>query len=46
MTLAAGFRELMRRDGMVVAPGAYDCITARLIERAGFDAVYLSLIHI
>src|SRR5436305_2711615 len=31
MTQAARFRELMRRDGMVVAPGAYDCITARLI---------------
>ena len=42
MTQAARFRELMRRDGMVVAPGAYDCITARLIERAGFDAVYMT----
>src|SRR5271155_1240820 len=40
MTHAARFRELLRRDGMGVAPGAYDCITARLIERAGFDAVY------
>jgi 2-methylisocitrate lyase-like PEP mutase family enzyme len=38
MTQVARFRELLRRDGMVVAPGAYDCITARLIERAGFDA--------
>src|SRR4029077_16526356 len=28
--------------GMVVAPGAYDCITARLIERAGFDVVYMT----
>ena len=42
MTHAARFRELLRRDGMVVAPGAYDCITARLIERAGFDAVYMT----
>src|SRR5437868_13238634 len=42
MTQAARFRDLMRRDGMVVAPGAYDCITARLIERAGFDAVYMT----
>src|SRR5436309_4098557 len=42
MTQAARFRELMRRDGMIVAPGAYDCITARLIERAGFDAVYMT----
>ncbi len=42
MTQAARFRELSRRDGMVVAPGAYDCITARLIERAGFEAVYMT----
>ncbi len=42
MTEAARFRELLRRDGMVVAPGAYDCITARLIERAGYDAVYMT----
>src|SRR5947207_14175068 len=42
MTQAARFRDLMRRDGMIVAPGAYDCITARLIERAGFEAVYMT----
>ena len=42
MSQAARFRELLRRNGMVVAPGAYDCITARLIERAGFDAVYMT----
>src|ERR1700732_1471335 len=42
MTQAARFRELMRRDGMVVAPGAYDCITARMVERAGFDCVYMT----
>jgi len=35
MTQAARMRDLLRRNGMVVAPGAYDCITARLIERAG-----------
>ncbi|NDG38528.1 MAG: carboxyvinyl-carboxyphosphonate phosphorylmutase [Betaproteobacteria bacterium] len=27
---------------MVVAPGAYDCLTARSIERAGFSAVYMT----
>src|SRR6266550_6492624 len=42
MTQAARFRDLMRRDGMIVAPGAYDCITARLIERSGFEAVYMT----
>jgi 2-methylisocitrate lyase-like PEP mutase family enzyme len=30
------------RDGLVVAPGCYDCITARLIELAGFPAAYVT----
>jgi 2-methylisocitrate lyase-like PEP mutase family enzyme len=42
MTQVSRFRELLHRDGMVVAPGAYDCITARLIAQAGFDAVYMT----
>src|SRR5271155_2759757 len=42
MTQATRFRELLRRDGMIVAPGAYDCITARMIARAGFDCVYMT----
>ncbi len=42
MPQASRFRELLKRDGMVVAPGAYDCITAKLIEQAGFDAVYMT----
>jgi 2-methylisocitrate lyase-like PEP mutase family enzyme len=42
MTQATRFRELLARDGMIVAPGAYDCITARMIARAGFDCVYMT----
>src|SRR5271163_1555712 len=42
MTQASRFRALLHRDGMVVAPGAYDCITAKLIEQAGFPAVYMT----
>jgi 2-methylisocitrate lyase-like PEP mutase family enzyme len=41
MSMTKVFREGMQR-GMVVAPGAYDCITARAIERAGFSAVYMT----
>jgi 2-methylisocitrate lyase-like PEP mutase family enzyme len=36
------FRQLLRRDGMVVAPGAYDGLTAGLVARAGFGAVYMT----
>jgi hypothetical protein len=39
VTQAARFRELLRHDGMIVAPGAYDCIIARMIGRARFECV-------
>lgn len=42
MTAARRLRELLRQDGIVIAPGAYDCITARMIEQAGFSAVYMT----
>lgn len=34
--------EMIRSGPMVVAPGAYDCITARVIEQAGYPAVYMT----
>jgi methylisocitrate lyase len=34
-------KELMK-DGIVVMPGAFNAISAKLIERAGFKAVYIS----
>jgi 2-methylisocitrate lyase-like PEP mutase family enzyme len=42
MSNASKLRELLRQDGMVTAPGAYDCITARMIAQAGFSAVYMT----
>src|SRR5690242_21319450 len=42
MMQASRFRALLHRGGLVVAPGAYDCITAKLIEQAGFSAVYMT----
>ena len=38
---AASLREMMAK-AMVAAPGACDSFTARLVERAGFEAVYVS----
>ena len=35
-------RQLLREPGIIVAPGAYDCLTAKLIERQGFAAVYMT----
>lgn len=38
---SAKFRALLR-DHTVVMPGAFNALTARAIERAGFEAIYLS----
>ena len=42
MSKASELRERLRHEGMLTAPGAYDCITARMIEQAGFSAVYMT----
>ena len=42
MVQASRFRALLQRDRLIVAPGAYDCLTARLIEQAGFETVYMT----
>ena len=36
------FRRLLQQPGIIMAPGAYDCLTAKLIETAGFPAVYMT----
>jgi 2-methylisocitrate lyase-like PEP mutase family enzyme len=35
-------RKLLSQPDMIVAPGAYDGITARLVEQAGYPAVYMT----
>lgn len=35
-------RELLAQRAAVVAPGAYDALSARLVESAGFDVVYMT----
>ncbi len=35
-------RELLAGPGPVVAPGAYDALSARLVEQAGFGVVYMT----
>jgi 2,3-dimethylmalate lyase len=34
-------RQLLQQPGMLVAPGAHDVMTARIVEAEGFQAVYL-----
>ena len=35
-------RELLEGGGLVAAPGVYDALGARLVEEAGFPAVYMT----
>ncbi len=39
---ASKLRALMRRPGVIKIVGAHDALSARLIERAGFDGVWAS----
>ncbi len=38
----AALRQLLNRPKLLVMPGAYDGFTAKLIEQAGFDVVYMT----
>jgi 2-methylisocitrate lyase-like PEP mutase family enzyme len=42
MTPRRKLRALIARQGYTMVPGAYDTLTARLVEQAGFEAVYLT----
>ncbi|HEU4339943.1 MAG TPA: isocitrate lyase/phosphoenolpyruvate mutase family protein [Candidatus Binatia bacterium] len=36
------FKQLLKREKLLVAPGCFDGLSARLVEEAGFEAAYLS----
>ena len=42
MRATTKFRKLLEQPGIIMAPGAYDCLTAKLVETAGFPAVYMT----
>lgn len=42
MTTASKLRQLLKRPEIVIAPGVYDGLTARIAEQAGFSAVYMT----
>jgi phosphoenolpyruvate phosphomutase len=39
---ATKLRQLLRQPGIIKAVGAHDALSAKLIERAGFDAIWAS----
>src|SRR5215210_3826473 len=42
MNNAASLRALLKRPGVIKVVGAHDALSAKLIERAGFDAIWAS----
>ncbi|MDL2226085.1 isocitrate lyase/phosphoenolpyruvate mutase family protein [Deltaproteobacteria bacterium OttesenSCG-928-M10] len=42
MTPTKKLRELLAQGKLLVAPGAHDALTARVIEKCGFEAVYMT----
>ncbi len=41
-TAAERLRELLAKPGIIVMPGCFDAMSAKLIERAGFRATFMS----
>lgn len=41
MKATAKLRHMLNEKGLIVAPGAYDALSARIIEKEGFKAVYV-----
>jgi 2-methylisocitrate lyase-like PEP mutase family enzyme len=39
---ALQLRQLLAAGAIVQAPGAYDALSARLVQRAGFEAIYMT----
>ncbi len=42
MTMTQRLRDLLARPKLLLAPGAADALTARLIAKHGFDAIYMT----
>ncbi len=42
MRATTRLRRLLERSRILLAPGAYDALSARLIQQAGFEVVYMT----
>lgn len=42
MKATTRLKQLLKAKTLLVAPGAYDVLSAKIIERAGFEAVYMT----
>lgn len=39
MNVRQAFRRLMAKEGCILLPGAYDCLSAAIIDKLGFEAI-------
>ena len=42
MNAADRLRQRLKAGGIIAAPGAPDSLSARLVEQAGFEAIYMT----
>jgi len=42
MTKAQMIREVLKEKGVLVMPGVYDCLSAKIASRAGFDVIFIT----
>jgi 2-methylisocitrate lyase-like PEP mutase family enzyme len=42
MRATSKLRKLLSRDGLVIAGGVNDALGAKIIEEAGYEAIYVS----
>ena len=42
MTAGQKLRQILEQPGILVLPGVYDCIGAKIVEQIGFSAVFTS----
>lgn len=42
MQYSSQLRALIEQDGILVCPGSHDALTARALDRVGFDAIYMT----
>ena len=42
MTKAQKIREAIKQKGVVVMPGVYDCLSAKIASRAGFEVIFIT----
>jgi len=42
MTNAQKIRDVLKQKGVLVMPGVYDCLSAKIASRAGFDVIFIT----